>query len=81
MFKLNIVQTTKSGEKLMPFIVSGNTVSCFTKNKEIVYRQLSDFDFSSPPKKNQVVSVLAREEQNTDQLFEDEPLLLVILPL
>jgi len=72
MFKLNTLQKTKDGELLMPFVVNGNTVSCFNSKKETVYRKLSDFDFTPEPKETPVLSVMAKEDLNTDALFEEE---------
>lgn len=69
MFKLNAIQRTKSGERVMPFDVNGDVVSCFTKNKEVVYRLLKDFDFSPKPKSKKVITVNSVEEKTTDQLF------------
>lgn len=72
MFKLNTLQRTKSGELLMPFTVNGDIVSCFNSKKQTVYRKLDDFDFTPEPKEDPVFSVVAKEDLNTDVIFEEE---------
>lgn len=45
MFKLNRQTKTKSGEVVIPFMVSGRDISAFDKNKQVKYFTLDDFDF------------------------------------
>lgn len=72
MFKLNTIQVTKNGDKLMPFAVDGDVVSCFTRDSSVVYRKLSDFDFTPPKSDKEVIVVQPVSEKSTDQLFTPE---------
>jgi len=44
-FKLNKPTKTKSGETVVPFLVNGNDISVFDRNKRVKVLSLDDFDF------------------------------------
>ena len=73
MFKINYETKTKSGEILTPFLVEGTTVYCLGKSGKTVIKNLQDFNFA-PEKKDNVIVVQPILEI-TDELFDEEVLL------
>jgi len=72
MLSLNKYQYTKSGEKVMPLIVSGDTVQCVDLNGMVVMKSINDFE-NEPDKKEvkeKVIEVSPIEEKNTDVLID-----------
>lgn len=69
MFKLNEVQRTNKGEKLLPIDVQGEIVYCLDRSNNTVMRKLADFDFTPKKPQKQIVVAPVRQE---DELFEPQ---------
>jgi len=78
MFKLNAIVKTKKGEEVKPFLVQNDFVYCFTKNKGIVIKVFSDFDFTTENKKQDYIVMpvgkVIMENEKTKDNIEVKPI-------
>ncbi len=83
MIRFNRSTITKSGEKVIPFLVEGETVYCFDSANNTIIKEVSDFEGSAPvtttKEKNTVVvtPIIAP----TDQLFDENEELVPVIPV
>jgi hypothetical protein len=73
MLELNKIATTKSGEKLKPFLIQNDFVYCFTKNGGIVMKTFNDFDFNKETKKENIVVIPSAPIKQNEEVTPTTP--------